>query len=246
MTLLAVCFLPLAAWQVRNDMLTGYGGFSAIAEWNLYFYQGLSIVAHQSGKPITQVRSEMGQGDDRLFQSLHPELRDAGPAAKLRYLRARESGYCSRILSPMPESTPRGPRRWFSIRGRISCSPLSTAAPKKACRPCRTTSADSSSDGHFEWLWGWFTVPALGLFAAWRRLSWQWIVVLVTLAYFLAISGGPTGYARMRHPVMPVICVFAGYGIVALLSRLRGMRQAEPRQSCCWRPSFLPESRPLL
>ena len=90
-TLLAVCFLPLAAWQVRNYMLTGYGGFSAIAEWNLYFYQGLSIVARQSDKPLKQLRSEMGQDDDRLFKSLHPELRNAGQAAKFRYLRTEGS-----------------------------------------------------------------------------------------------------------------------------------------------------------
>ena len=45
-----------------------------------------------------------------------------------------------------------------------------------------------------------------------------WVVV-----YWLVITGGPHGYGRYRHAVMPIICVLAGYGLHLILSRFRHM-----------------------
>src|SRR5208283_6050501 len=45
-----------------------------------------------------------------------------------------------------------------------------------------------------------------------------WVVI-----YWLVITGGPHGYARYRHAVMPIICVLAGYGLHLILGRFRYM-----------------------
>jgi hypothetical protein len=44
---------------------------------------------------------------------------------------------------------------------------------------------------------------------------------LWVVAYWLVITGGPHGYGRYRHAVMPIICVFAGYGLHLILTRFR-------------------------
>ncbi len=40
-------------------------------------------------------------------------------------------------------------------------------------------------------------------------------------SYYMAIAGGPGDWGRFRHPVMPIICTLAGYGLYAVWSRLR-------------------------
>ncbi len=238
-TLLAVSFMPLAAWQVRNATLTGYRGFAAISDWNLYFYQGLSIVARQSGKSIGQLQTEMGMCDDWSVGSLPPELRDAGQAAKFHYLKS-EGG---RLLRENPLTYAK-----IHAAGTISLVLDSAAAfmliildrcPKDGLLPLPNNIGDflhlaqSDPDQYclirlaFRAILGLvYCACTLGLLAALRRLSWPWVFVLVTLTYFLAISGGPTGNARLRHPVMPVICILAGAGIAMLLPTRRSNNQA--------------------
>jgi hypothetical protein len=241
MTFVAVCVAPLAAWQVRNYMLTGYSGFAAIADWNLYFYQGLSVVARQSGKNIGQMQSEMGMRDDWSVESLPPELRDAGQAAKFRYLKTEgirllyenpltyakihasgtvplvlESGaaYLLFTLDRFPEGglLPL-PKDLGGFLHRALHNPSQHCYLRLAFRVALGLV---------------YCACALGLLVALRRLSCQWILVLATLAYFLAISGGPTGCARLRHPVMPIICALAGYGIAILLATSRRGNKVQP------------------
>jgi hypothetical protein len=46
------------------------------------------------------------------------------------------------------------------------------------------------------------------------------IASLLIIAYYIVISGGPTALGRFRHPVMPIICVLAGYGLWLLWIRV--------------------------
>jgi len=43
--------------------------------------------------------------------------------------------------------------------------------------------------------------------------------LLSVVSYWLIITGGPHGYSRYRHAMMPVICILAGYGLYIVLSR---------------------------
>jgi hypothetical protein len=47
-------------------------------------------------------------------------------------------------------------------------------------------------------------------------------VLLGAAAYLLFASGGALPYSRFRHPLMPVICVFAGWGWALLVEWHRG------------------------
>jgi hypothetical protein len=44
-----------------------------------------------------------------------------------------------------------------------------------------------------------------------RRAPGVWVLA-AWAAYFLVLSGGAHGISRFRHPIVPILCVFAGAG----------------------------------
>jgi len=59
--LLLICSLPwLIAWQVRNKVETGYGGFSSARELNLYFTNAVEITARVEHRNYFDVHQEFG------------------------------------------------------------------------------------------------------------------------------------------------------------------------------------------
>jgi hypothetical protein len=57
-----------------------------------------------------------------------------------------------------------------------------------------------------------------------RRSRAVWVLLAVS-AYFVLISGGAAGTSRFRHPIMPILAVFAGHGLVHLARRIRKHRR---------------------
>jgi hypothetical protein len=58
------------------------------------------------------------------------------------------------------------------------------------------------------------------------------LMALVTMAaYFIAVSGGAVGQGRYRHPVMPIVCILAGYGLSIILSRIQKRNDLVENQS---------------
>ncbi len=82
----AVSMSPLIAWQVRNYTETGYSGFAAIADFNLYFFHGAAVIAHQRGVPVETAQAELGFTSPERFDRLHPELDPGDQAARFHYL----------------------------------------------------------------------------------------------------------------------------------------------------------------
>jgi len=58
-----------------------------------------------------------------------------------------------------------------------------------------------------------------GFFARGRVLDPATVVLVLTIAYFVTIAGGPVAVGRFRHPAMPFVSVLAGMGLVAYASR---------------------------
>ena len=78
--LVVISMTPIALWQARNFVQTGYRGFSSIRDQNLYFYLGASALAASEGRPYAEVR---GRLDDQLRQRL--EQIDWTPAPGRRH-----------------------------------------------------------------------------------------------------------------------------------------------------------------
>jgi Dolichyl-phosphate-mannose-protein mannosyltransferase len=48
------------------------------------------------------------------------------------------------------------------------------------------------------------------------------LILLTVASYFVIITGGPEGgSSRYRHPVMPIICILAGYGLYFIIEKFK-------------------------
>jgi len=46
------------------------------------------------------------------------------------------------------------------------------------------------------------------------------VFLLLIMAYFWFVSGGPHAVDRFRHPLMPLVCLFAGSGWVFFMDKI--------------------------
>jgi len=65
----------------------------------------------------------------------------------------------------------------------------------------------------------------VGLFrTGFNLLTGPHLFILMLAGYMLLISDGPEGHDRFREPVMPLIAVYAGYGLYSVTVVLTGAR----------------------
>jgi 4-amino-4-deoxy-L-arabinose transferase-like glycosyltransferase len=239
----AVSMAPLVAWQVRNYVETGYSGFAAIADFNLYFFHGASVLAHQHGQSMETVQNEMGLSSRDRFDQLHPELPPNDQAARFRFMHAEGV----RLIREDPLSFAKAYLRGVAILifnpGASEVLDALHCYPKD--RPARPANlgllgiarqmqetAPRLFYSNLLLLAGLATAyltAALGLASQLRRPSWQLVAMLTLALYLLAVSGGAQCVTRLRHPVMPLVFVLSGIGMAQLAAwwhRLRGGRPA--------------------
>jgi 4-amino-4-deoxy-L-arabinose transferase-like glycosyltransferase len=222
---LAVSMGTTFLWQVRNRVEAGYPGFSSISSVNLYYYLSASVLAAELHMKLYQVQDQLGYKDDRIYFARHPEQRDWSPALRYEYM-AREG---ERILLEHPLTYAR-----IHLQGIVMVLFSSGVNPILTFLEAnRSTGAGKLTD------WGLGTEIAfvranpmvfwsnalleplelLYLLSAsmvlfsrqlWRRPSI--LAAVLTIAYYVVISGGPAGDSRFRVPIMPIICVLSTYG----------------------------------
>jgi hypothetical protein len=54
-------------------------------------------------------------------------------------------------------------------------------------------------------------LAVLGVALAWREARVAAVLLITIVLYFAILSGGPMATGRYRHPIMPIVCTFAGY-----------------------------------
>jgi len=229
---LAICAGLFGAWQVRNYVASGYGGFSGVFDRSIYYAQAASVVAGQQGKP--EFQSAWEDLDRQLAAHAGPDARLSDElrymrhegfrvllGAPLDYLQIHVKGMV-RTLAGLEAHTylrllgsARGqPSGWDSItRGKGLMRSLSEGR-RGATRAVFLVIVPLAG-----------VAGALCLFCALafvsRTITWTMPVatLLTVAAYILVVTGGPHGYSRYRHGIMPIVAVFAGYGLAFLLKR---------------------------
>ena len=219
---LVAAMLPCMLWAVRNDMQAGYLGFSAIRDRNLYAWNAAGVLARVDGIPFDDVRTQL---DARL-----EELEESGmiktPAERSEHM-GREG---LRVILDHPMAFLRvhmsGIARTLTFPGFTGYVALSGGQP--AGMEVAIDRGIWYAIVHLvrtrpELLAGYLVIGGIlmvqlgaGALGVWRSRSHRTAAVWVLLAaaaYFLVIAGGPTGHSRFRHPVMPVLCVFAAVGV---------------------------------
>ncbi|HEX7377805.1 MAG TPA: glycosyltransferase family 39 protein [Pirellulales bacterium] len=230
----------LAAWQFRNWKETGYTGFSAISDKNLYYYEALPVLAERRGVPPArrqQARYEAGETDLAIYLRRHPEQANWTAPARYRFLRHE----ALRIIRAQPLAwakihftgvwhtlTDSGRNAWLSFFGLADMRATDMPRPPRTFwqRLCEAATERPAVLAIHALLAAFVAVYlVLALFGIIRaaRLPCALLVLSVAL-YLVLLSGGDAGYHRFRLPVTPAICLFAAHGFASFSARLAAVR----------------------
>ncbi|MFZ5450920.1 MAG: glycosyltransferase family 39 protein [Thermodesulfobacteriota bacterium] len=222
---------PLVAWQARNWALTGYSGFSAIADINLYFYNAGAVLAMKTGVPYDEVQERLGLWNLKDYFKNFPEQSRWSDAQRFHFLWRS----ALRIFAAHPlllvKATIQGMLRFLFDPGGTKYVKLFRGESDQI-----RFYAYVVNHGYLKtilllfqerpfvfWgnlipailLLGYYFLAAIGLFRN-PPGAWEGLTLMGVALYFLLVSAGPADGPRFRVVVVPIICLFAGSGWVWL------------------------------
>ena len=213
-------------WQVRNRLETGYSGFSGISGIYMYFYLAASVLAAKQHVPLVTIQHQLGYLDDRTYLERHPEQKTWSLAQRLDYMKREGDRILLNNLTTYAPIYLEGVLKILLQTGASDFLKSVGLDPNKdALRMARPQLFwNDVLLLPLEWLY--LLLGCMVFFS--RRLMREpaVIAVVLTVAYYVCIAGGPMGYSRYRHPVMPIICVLSAYGLSLIQAHL-----AKPRVS---------------
>jgi 4-amino-4-deoxy-L-arabinose transferase-like glycosyltransferase len=243
---LIAAMAPLVGWQVRNNWVAGYAGFSAISDINLYYYEAVPVLAAQRGlapPALADLQAELGFHDDLAYLRRHPEQRQ-WPAARrfawlrreaLRILQANPGTALSVHLAGIIHTLTDSGRNAYThfLRLEAENHPSARLAARPPPSPIARLMAALREKPSILLIHGLLAVTlavylALALVgvaaaAVWRN-RFLWPAVAIGF-YLLALSGGPAGYHRFRLPLVPVLSLLAGSGWLTAKRQLIALGQ---------------------
>jgi hypothetical protein len=226
----------VGAWQVRNYRVSGYGGFSAVEGFNLYFNQGSSIIAKTTGRSFYTVQRKLGYYSSAQYDNEHPDQRMWSAAQKNAFMRREGLELIKNNLLTYALIHLKGMAVVIADPGGMEYSKIFNKYP--AVGGLLGTVTDEGilyalnflrSRYPFSFytlvclalmLLGYVTLAVSGVVLAWREARIVAVLLITIVMYFAVLSGGPMATGRYRHPIMPMVCIFAG---CALASRYRAL-----------------------
>lgn len=209
----------IAVWQARNRIETGYSGFSAISDQNLYFYLGGGILAEKYKIDMADQLTNMGYGDPETYFSLHPEQRTWSRDEIYRY-RGKEG--VKLVIKDF--------RTFLKLAIENTITTLRETGTTDLLDMFKVDQ-NSPAGARLKWilklplfivLLGYWLLAAVGVFSKRWRNGEQLMVLILVGAYLILIASiGGIGYSRFRHPVMPIICLMAGCGLFTIMQWLK-------------------------
>jgi 4-amino-4-deoxy-L-arabinose transferase-like glycosyltransferase len=225
---LVISMSLIAAWQIRNRAETGYSGFSTTFDQSLYYAQAASVLAKLEHK--SDFRQLWGLMEKKVaehssqFSERFRYMRQEG----IRLILANPCAYAQIHLRGVVRTLLGGEAHTY-----IRVLELGSAEYRKELESGQELWKMSERDYRKLSLPLIIMIVDLGLivlavylFATAALFSRNFlttmpvICLLSVIVYWLGITGGPHGYGRYRHAIMPIICVLAGYGLQLILSRL--------------------------
>ena len=221
-TVFALVFLALVApWQIRNLRVANYAGFSSIADKNLYFYEAGAVLARESHESLEAWQLQVGKDDRMRWSKLHLEQLSWTVARHVEWL--RRDGL--QVLRQHPwvffETYVAGEIRLLFAPGAselfrlIGLHPPGRAGLIERQWMLPQWMVAMCMEAFLLLLYGfaarmWFALRMRKERVVRPTVLWMLAVIAV---YFLAVSGGGQAVSRLRLPVMPILCIFAGEGI---------------------------------
>ena len=239
----------LGVWHIRNHLVAGYPAFSSVNAINLYYWTAPAIEANKTGKNFDKIQESMKVNDPKMIcinQSLYsprttPDKLQCNKSIAFQEME-REG------VKTIKENLPR--YSLMHLEGIIrtlfgpAVSDYQTLFGNPIDFPALT--GTSFQDGLLLHL-GNIITKAPGLlvvFILLGLLSWSFLfltlvgfwgrpplgglqlfTILSVGAYFIVVGGGTVGQGRYRHPLMPILCLVAGYGLSLILDKIQQRRQ---------------------
>jgi len=218
----------LAAWQMRNYVETGFAGFSSIQAQDLYYFSAGEVTARLEHRTLDQVDNDLGYGNEGAFLARHPEAAAWNQQQRLAFMRSE----ALRVLRANPGLFARTHAKGMmraalnpgaAVLVSLLGTPMDNATFVREHQEGALRAAFGAAKqfpGHTAVLAA-LELVLLVLYALalrtvlCRRVPGVDLCLLLGLAlYFIAVSGGAIGAARLRLPIMPAVCILAAAGIL--------------------------------
>jgi 4-amino-4-deoxy-L-arabinose transferase-like glycosyltransferase len=239
---LIVSIMPILLWQARNKIETGYSGFSEINDLGLYWYVRAGIQARLEGKTTQQQQTDMGfRSGDKYFE-LHPEQRSWSRVQMLQYWRREaiktilSEPTCFLVLyleSQIKFLLAPGAGELLGSFGEMGSfqSPEFAANPDALIAGRGIVGRQLVYAKHWpvffwtgvilgSWLFVYLLLSAIAMCSR-QFFTLPVMIVLAIALYFMLIHFDTGSPYRFRLPVMPIICLFAGYGLSLVLGGVK-------------------------
>jgi 4-amino-4-deoxy-L-arabinose transferase-like glycosyltransferase len=225
---LGVAAALVLPWQGRNRARTGYGGFSAVSEMSLYFYNAGQVLAARDGVPFTEQRRRMGWPVGEPYLRAHPEQRGWTDARRYGYM-GREG---KRIIREHPWLYARihaaGMARAALGSGggevrRLLDQPVPELPFARRFAAGRSDALDLLHLAMGLFIAGMWALAAYGVPGKRAGPRAPLLLAACVVAYSIAVAGG-VGEPRFRIAALPFVCAAAGAGAVRARARLLARR----------------------
>jgi hypothetical protein len=217
--------LIIGGWQVRNHFEVASWRYSGIEGLDLYAYRGADALARHEGISTAAARRRLA--------------RDIGVSDLTTCSRF---GDCSRRKRPGPfydDLSSRGitlvtsyPREVAEAAGRGLAREVFGPGTETVARYLDVRSSVALKVVLAAVLLGIYLAVGYGVVRVIRQPDGRGLAhtfALGTAAYVLLISAGPEAGARFRSPVMPMLALYAGLGLVTGVRRVIRARTGSPR-----------------
>lgn len=217
----------IGIWQIRNYVQAGYSGFAAVSDYNLYCYNGASLIAYQKRIEFEDSHEQLGCTQHEKYFMLHPEQRQWSQAQIYRYM--GKEGKKMIVSQPLTYSM-------IHLKGMLATL-IQTPANRyilllmglldRNFIPVQKNLDQYSSivfwtNLNLSLLLGVYLLGAATALLSKRFLNNMPMITLVSVAvYFLTVSGGIVGSHRFRLPITPIICLLAGYGLWLIVDKIK-------------------------
>lgn len=221
-------------WRIRNEIVTGYSGFSSVFSDDMYCNMAASVLATKRRLSYNEIQQRLGCYDLSIYFKDHPKQkaqpigqilkheRDQAMTIFLRnpviFFRVYLEGVIRGVFDPLSTEFVRlfdfYPKQGGLLETEVDNGIIKTVKLLAFERPLALSTAVLLTV-HLIYILGMCAAVIKGPTGDPAFLS-----VLLTMSYYLVLPGGPSDWGRYRHPAMPMMCVLSGYGLSAVWNEI--------------------------
>jgi hypothetical protein len=238
-----LCILAAGVWQTRNYVQTGYWGFSGTAPYNLYFWMGSLIMANRTGQTPDSIRYRWGGLSSQQYFLEHPSQREWPESKILNWQQKQGAIFIKENLYDYFKLVIKG--AVYNLLGSgFETYRYLLRSETNMFRPTKKSGRELDLGASiFVQAINWMrSLPLsflvvqicfLSLLAVTYALAIPGVIhglktnmiltcfVILTAAYLILIPAAVGLWSsRYRMPAMPIICMFAGYGMSRVMTNI--------------------------